>query len=519
MNRRAFLATAAAAPALAQQDRLSETQRPNILHIMSDQQQWATIADRSGCHTPNLNRLAEEGLLFERSYTPSAVCCPARAMILSGAYHWHNGVFNQIHSAPSVHRDMFPDVVTYSQRLRDAGYRLGYIGKWHASWNRSPLDFGFHEIAGVYGGNPQTLAGVNQNPDGVEKPEEKLKVTSHRNMSWPGSEPFVMWGQREGPVEATGEYNTAELAIRMMKRFARGSEPWHLETHFIAPHDAYLPLKSFLGKYNSRDIPIPKSFADTFAGKPGLHRRESETWGSITEDDYRQSRAHYYALVEQLDEQIGRILKALDETGQANNTIVVFTTDHGDMVGAHRMWIKGWIPYEECYRAPLIVRWPHRIKPGSRSSALVQTHDLGHTYVEAAGAKPLVYADGKSLLPVFDQPTRTDGPSAILGAYYGGEFLYTQRLVITDRFKYVFNGFDIDELYDLERDPEEMRNVAYDSEYRLYADDMRARLYELMARFEDPYGDVKARNSNGLAPDRYGAARYVSRGKRIGAKA
>jgi arylsulfatase A-like enzyme len=277
-------------------------------------------------------------------------------------------------------------------------------------------------------------------------------------------------------------------------------------------------LKSFLNKYNSRDIPVPKSFADTFVGKPGLHRRESETWGSITEDDCRQSRAHYYALVEQLDEQIGRILKALDETGQANNTIVAFTTDHGDMVGAHRMWIKGWIPYEECYRVPLIVRWPQRIKPGSRSSVLVQTHDLGHTYVEAAGAKPLVYADGRSLLPIFDQPTRTDGPSEILGAYYGGEFLYTQRLVITDRFKYVFNGFDIDELYDLERDPEEMRNVAYDSEYRLYADDMRARLYELMARFEDPYGDVKARNSNGLAPDRYGAARYVSRGKRIGAK-
>src|SRR5260370_10794229 len=116
---------------------------------MSDQQQWGTLAGRSQCRTPNLDRLAEGGLQFERSYTPSAVCCPARAMLLSGAYHWHNGVYNQVHSAPSVHRDLNPDAVLYSQRLRDAGYRLGYVGKWHASWVRGPLDFGFHEVADV----------------------------------------------------------------------------------------------------------------------------------------------------------------------------------------------------------------------------------------------------------------------------------------------------------------------------------------------------------------------------------
>jgi arylsulfatase A-like enzyme len=90
--------------------------RPNILHIVTDQQQWGTIAGRSECRTPHLNRLAESGMLFERSYTPSAVCCPARAMMLSGAYHWHSGVYNQVHSPPSVHRDMNPDVVLYSGR-------------------------------------------------------------------------------------------------------------------------------------------------------------------------------------------------------------------------------------------------------------------------------------------------------------------------------------------------------------------------------------------------------------------
>src|SRR5438477_3992748 len=143
LNRREFLMTPAAAA--APQGR----KQPNILHLQSDQQQWATVAGRSECRTPNLNRLAQQGLLFERSYTPSAVCCPARAMLLSGAYHWHNGVYNQIHSSPSVHRDMNPDVVLYSERLREAGYRLGYVGKWHASWVRGPLQFGFDDIADV----------------------------------------------------------------------------------------------------------------------------------------------------------------------------------------------------------------------------------------------------------------------------------------------------------------------------------------------------------------------------------
>jgi choline-sulfatase len=513
LNRRSFLTGAATAAGMARAESPADD-RPNILHIMTDQQQWATIAGRSLCRTPNLDRLAKEGLLFERSYTPSAVCCPARAMILSGAYHWHNGVYNQIHSSPSVHRDMFSDVVLYSQRLRDAGYRLGYVGKWHASWDRSPLDFGFHEIAGVQGCNPKILAGMDLNPDRVERPSGQLRTTPHRTMKWPGSQPFTMWGVQEGPVEATAEYQTAERAIRMIRRLAKGSAPWHLEAHFVAPHDAYLPLKTYLDRYDPRAIPVPKSFEDSFAGKPGLHRRESETWGAVTPEDYRQSRAHYYAFTEQLDEQLGRIFKALEETGQADRTIVAFTTDHGDMVGAHRMWIKGWIPYEECYRVPMIVRWPKRIQPGLRTSALVQTHDLAHTYVEAAGAKSMPWNDGKSLLPLFENPRRTDWPQERLGAYYGGEFLYTQRLLITDRLKYVFNGFDIDELYDLERDPEEMHNAAYDREYQVQADDTRARLYELMNRFEDPYGDVKARNSNGNAPDRYGAARYLPRGRR-----
>jgi choline-sulfatase len=481
---------------------------PNILHIMTDQQQWGTIAGRSECRTPNLNRLAAGGMQFERSYTPSAVCCPARAMILSGAYHWHNGVYNQVHSPPSVHRDMNADVVLYSNRLRDAGYHLGYVGKWHASYVRTPMDFGFHEVANLEGCDPQLIRRLENNPDKVERVPGEIRAVPQRQFSWPGSTPFNMWGYREGPEEATPEYYRAECAIRMMKRFARAGNPWHMELHFVQPHDPYMPLKKYLDRYDPRAIAVPPSFRDTFAGKPGLHRRESETWGNITEDDYRNGRAHYYAYSEQVDAQIGRILDALDETGQAANTLVVATSDHGDMVGAHRMWIKGWIPYEECYRVPMVARWPGHIQPGTRSEHLVQTHDLAYTYVEAAGAKAMPFRDGRALQPLFENPRAQGWRDHILAAYYGGEFLYTQRIATTSRFKYVFNGFDIDECYDLAEDPAEMRNLVSNGEKRGAVDDMRARLYELMNEFDDPFGDMSGRG------DRYCAPRYLPRGKR-----
>ena len=489
--------------------------RPNILHLMVDQMQGAAIAGRTECRTPNINRLSAQGILFERSYTPSAVCCPARAILCSGAFHWHNGVFNQVHSPPSVHRDMFPDVLTYSQRLKEVGYRQGYVGKWHASYLRGPLDFGYDEIAAPNAYNPRLLDHVDSNPDRVPAPRaDRLKARTDREFRWPGSEPFRMWGQLDGPEEETHAYWVAENGIRMMKRFAAEGKPWHIEIQWVEPHDPYMPLKKYLERYDPAKIPVPESFHDTFKGKPGLHRRESETWGAITEDNYRQGRAHYYAYCEQVDAQIGRVLDTLDQIGQAENTLVTFCADHGDMVGAHRMWIKGWIPYEECYRIPMLMRWPARIRPGLVSPRLVQSHDLAFTYIEAAGAAPLRYADGRSLLPLAEDSQRSDWPDQILCAYYGGEYLYTQRIALTERYKYVFNGFDIDECYDLKTDPYEMRNLVADSARGDVVDDMRARLYQLMGEFGDPYGPAP-NLPDVQRPDRYCAPRYLARGKRI----
>ncbi len=517
LSRREFLATAAATAAVQGASGTRCTQ-PNILHIMVDQMQWAAIAGRSTCRTPNIDRLAAGGILFDRAYTPSAVCCPARAMLITGSYHWHNGVYNQVHSAPSVSRSMFPDVVTYSARLREAGYRQGYVGKWHADFTRTPLDFGFDEIAAPAAYNPRLLKNIETNPDGVRRSGERLKTVVTRTFRWPGSEAFPMWGHQVGSEEQSNPWYIAECGVRMMRRYAAGNRPWHIEVHFPEPHDPYEPLFEYLGHYKADEIPVPASFHDTFRGKPGLHRRESESWGEVTEADYQNGRAHYYAFCQQLDAQIGRILDELDKTGAAENTLVAFTGDHGDMVGAHRMWIKGWIPYEETYRIPQVIRWPARIPAGVRTDALVSSHDLAHTYVDAACAQPLPYGDGRSLLPLCFDPQKAAWRDQLMCAYYGGEFLYTQRIAITRRFKYVFNGFDFDEFYDLLKDPEELHNAVDDPSYRADVDDMRARLYEMMTEHGDPFGDPSPNISpvqrDGNPPNRYGAPRYLPKGKR-----
>ncbi len=243
-----------------------------------------------------------------------------------------------------------------------------------------------------------------------------------------------------------------------------------------------------------------------------MQRREAESYGPMSDADYQEGRAFYYASFEELDAQIGRILKALDETGQTENTLVVFVADHGAQWGAHRMWIPCFAPYEETYHIPLIMRWPARIKPASTCNRLAQLHDLAHTFVDVLDVSRLPHPDGVSLKPLMQDPGQTTWREHILCPWYGQNFLMIQRMVVTERYKYVFNGYDFDECYDLQGDPEEMRNLVSDPSHRAVVDDMRARLYELMNQYRDPYGDKSTGTTN---QKRFHLQRYLPRGKRL----
>jgi arylsulfatase A-like enzyme len=484
--------------------------RPNILHITMDGQQWRTIANRSECNTPNINRIAREGMLFNRSYTTNPLCCPARAMLLTGAYGWHIGIYNQTHSVPSVSRDMRKNTVTYAMKAKEAGYNTGYVGKWHASYKRLPTAFGYDTFGAPRAVNPELLKGV----ECKDETQMNAKVIYERTVHWPGSDNIPLWRIRDGKDEDTDSWGIAETGINMMKDLIRKDKPWLMEFHFYRPV-AVQPLKKYVDKYNPSEIPVPESYYDTFENKPNMYKRDRETYGKTTEEDYKNGKAAYYAHVEQIDTQIGRILETLDKSGQADNTIVVCTTDHGNMIGDHGIWHMSVVPTEDTYKIPMVIRWPGKIKPGSVSDRLVISHDLAHTYAEIVGMGPLPYADARSLLPLFEDPNRSDWREHIMSTFYGGEFLYTQRIVVTDRYKYVFNGFDFDECYDLVEDPHEMKNIINDPAKTDVIDDMRARLWEMMNEFEDPYGDRQNSADPGKLTRNYNASRYLPRGKRM----
>ena len=484
------------------------THQPNMLLFVSDQQQWQSVCGRSPAHSPNINRFATEGMRFERSYATVALCCPSRACLLSGQFPYHNGIFNQVHVPERTRSDLFPGTQTYPQRLREAGYQLGYVGKWHASWDRNPLDFGFQELRAPTGCSQASLARVPLGPEddfraycrdlGVDN--RSANIATECLQSWPGSSPFLFYGIDNNPEAATRPHFETSHGIGMIERYGRQAQPWFVTINVVEPHDPYVPLAQYAAHYDPADVALPPSWQDDFANKPYMNRRDAEMWAGLSEHQVRTAIARYWAHCEQVDAQVGRLMAALERSGQADNTLVLFTSDHGDMLGAHRQFIKGWQPYEETYRVPLVARWPGVIAAGSACEHLVQLHDLAHTFADVAGATPITPADGRSLLPLFQEPERRDWSDDILCMYYGGEFLYTQRMLITPRYKYVFNAFDIDEVYDLERDPNELHNIVADPAASSVVADLRDRLYALMERHGDPY-----------ISDRYGAPRYLAR--------
>jgi arylsulfatase A-like enzyme len=475
-------------------------ERPNILLILTDQQRWDTIGGRSGCRTPNTDGLARQGVTFDRSYTPVSLCCPARAMLVSGAYSWHNGVFVQVHVPQRMQFGMKEGTVTYAQRLADEGYRTAYLGKWHADWKKGPLDYGYQRVSALRA-DPDSLIRSNQPPEDQLASLSKFEnsVSATRTVKWVGGADWPVWAEVDGPVEGRRVHFVADRAQVVLEELCSGNDPWLMEVHFVEPHDPYAPHVEFARRYDADDIPLPDNWNEEYVNKPGMSRKEAANYADVTEEDVRQAIAHYWAYTEELDHYVGKILEALERCGQAEETLVLFTSDHGDLLGNHGMFIKSWMPYEEAHRIPMVARWPGVIPAATQARQLVHLHDWAHTFCDVAGAEPLPFDDGISLAPLLRDPRGEPSRDAIMSIYYGCEFLHVQRMMISQRYKYVFNGFDIDELYDLETDPSEMLNRIDDPGYSDVVEDMRRKLYGAMDRFDDPF------KSKGL----YGGGRYL----------
>ncbi len=521
MRRREFLrqvglagaAALASSAALGQAKERPEQRRPNVLFIITDQQPTSCVAAYGNqvLRTPNLDRLAREGALLERFYISAFPCSPSRACMYTGRYaHRHGVIVNDI--------PLSPQIPSIGQIFRAAGYTTAFVGKWHLGGHmyrdyRLPAE----KIAKGDGGNWQyklewTEDGfkLKRVPGGYGEDRPQLGF-----QYWVGGwRHYHQWLYEEGlgrlldkhlfgnhsilPSAPEGQHMYSKVdedhhmsaflalhAERFIRGQARSTRPWLCVLSFYGPHLPVAPPKPWDEMYSLDQVALPPNHRDDLKGKPirqmAMRRNyRSDRW---TEEQFKDYVRRYWGYCSYIDHQIGRVFKALDETGQWDNTIVVFTSDHGDMVAAHGMiWKLCWCAYEELFRVPCLIRIPGTTPAGLRVRALASNIDLLPTLLEATGIRAPEGMDGRSLVPVLSG--RSQRHRDVVFAHICG----ASHMCRDERYKFALHWRvrDRDELYDLQEDPGELRNLALEPEYQGLVKKMRQRIVQWLERTEHP---------------------------------
>jgi arylsulfatase A-like enzyme len=443
-------------------------QRPNIVFIFCDDLTCQSVSaygeSRHLLETPHIDRLAEQGMLFNRCLVTNSICGPSRATILTGKYSHKNGFYNNSNSRFDSSQPAFPKM------LQASGYQTAMIGKWHLGSDPVGFDY-WHILPGQ---------GVYYNP------------------------PMIRMGERVAMEGYTTDL-IGDLSIEWLKNRDR-TKPFMLMSQHKAPHREWAPALRHLGWDNDRVYPEPATLFDDYKGRStavsdhdmGLDRTFTDRdaklntprnltpeqlveWNryygprneeyhkaNLTGRDlvrwrYNRYMHDYLACVKAVDENVGRLIQALEEEGLSDNTVVIFTSDQGFFLGEHGWFDKRWI-FEESLRSPLMVRWPGTVEAGQECDRIVSLVDFAETFLEIAGLPIPDDMQGRSLVPLLQGKTPEDWRKSLYYHYY--EFPVPHRVrphkgVITDRYKLVhYYKPDVDdwELLDREADPLEVTN-------------------------------------------------------------
>jgi arylsulfatase A-like enzyme len=458
--------------------------RPNLLIVMTDHQRADTVLPEHPAITPNVSRMFEDGVAFTQTYCPTPHCCPARATFMSGLYPSRHGIWNNILNEQALSRTLNEGVRLWSQDYAGAGYTMHFMGKWHVDAQDWPRDRGWTEHMATATGHARHGPKWDHYEEMAKEPEPETR--GEGEILRPGWGTYRLYGTRpEG--RKSGDDRVAEKAIEVLSGLSEGDAPWCVYVGFGGPHDPYGVPQRFLDMYNLDDVPLPESYADEMADKPAIYRRmRGQNFGQLTEREVREGVRHFWAYCTYLDDLFGGILNALRKTGQEQRTLVLYCSDHADYVGEHGLWCKGIPSFRGAYHVPAVVRWPAGIRNGGRRVEQFVSHaDFALTFLELAGVETDRYFTGASLVPFLRDETPAGWRDEIHTQCNGLELYYTQRSVMTKEFKYVFNGFDVDELYDLRRDPHEMRNLIDDTGYEDVVRQMCGRIWRFARREED----------------------------------
>ena len=356
--------------------------RPNLLLFMTDHQRGDTVLPAHPCQTPN--GTGWRGGLLHRAYCPRRTAAPSRATFFTGLYPSRHGVWNNICNAQALSAGPREGVRLFSQELRAAGYRLAYDGKWHVSIEQRPADYGWEELI---------VTSAKGDHHGVDWEQwRRFREPKETGERAPGQVRRPGWGDyrlyRTLPDDAPAGHDDASSPVpwRRCRALAQGGEPWCLYVGLVGPHD----LTTCPGATWSSTPgggALPPSFADDLADKPRVVQRLRRQWSQLSEREVRDTIRHFWAYCTYLDALFGEVLQALDATGQAEDTLVLYVADHGDYLGDHGLFLKGIPCYRGAYHVPCVMRWPNGIAhPGRQVEALVSLADLAPTFVGLGGA-------------------------------------------------------------------------------------------------------------------------------------
>ena len=470
---------------------LAKDSRPNILFIMSDDHGYQAISAYGSKvnRTPNIDRLAKEGMRLDRCFVTNSICGPARAVILTGKYSHLNGY--------PVNEKVFDGKQqTVSKLLQAAGYQTALIGKWHRGSDPTGFDY-WHILQGQ---------GPYYNP--------AMKTAG-------------------GIVKHTG-YTTeiiTDLTIDWLEKGRDKEKPFFLMYQHKAPHRNWQPGPKYLDHYKDVEIPEPPTLFDDYSGrgKPA-HDQQMSIAKDLTDEDlkltppkglnpeqldaftkayqeendflkrarftkegfirwkYQRYVKDYLRCIDAVDDNVGRVLDYLDKSGLAENTVVIYTSDQGWYLGEHGWFDKRWM-YEESFRTPCLIRWPGKIKPGSVNTNMAMNLDFAETFLDIAGAKIPADMQGKSLVPLLTGKTPADWRKSVYYHYY--EFPQPHHVhphygIRTERYKLIhFYTIDEWERFDLEKDPQEMNSIYAEESSKQSVEELKKGLEELRKEYKD----------------------------------
>ena len=432
--------------------------KKNLLFLMVDQMHGQVLDENNPCITPNLDKLAKRGVKFNKAHTANPVCSPARASIMTGLLPHNHGVTTVTHTVDEDQSNLRREKEHWAQRLKEDGYNTAYFGKWHVERSNKLEEFGWDTYALIDGVSTEYINANKKHKDSIDKMQPHLFIDNP-----PGYKTTPFYGVSNIPTEERVLGLVSNKAKKFLKE-EKDDKPWACFISVIEPHDPFISSKKFYDMYENIELKLPKSFNDDFKDKPNIYKRGKKVFENMTEQDHIESIRNYYAMITEIDHEYGKIIDMIEENGDLDNTIIIFTSDHGEALSSHGIYAKNLAAFEEIYRIPMIISGPE-IQKNKISDDLITSMDLCPTILDLLSSKEIENIDSNS----FKRILCTDEVNTInkcFAEYDGTRLQLKQRVLWYKNLKYIFNGFDFDELYDLEVDPDEIVNLIDSEKYK-----------------------------------------------------